>query len=334
MNIQRPFCLSIIVACCLSVVVQAQQVQSSTPKAEPAGIQTQAPRPYLLGPGDLIEVTIDQMTTATRRVQVDGDGYVSSLPFIEPVKAKCRTERQLQQDLTIAYKQFIKEPYVSVLVLERNSRTPVSISGAVRQTAKLSAVRKLRLNELIAASGGFTEKAAGTIQILHTEPVLCPEPGQEAEGLPIDGTSIPLQIVKISDLLKGLTNPTIRPGDLVLVTEAEPVYITGSVVAPGSIMMRDQLTLSRALAMVGGTRKEAKVSEVRIYRQVAGSVGQEILKIDFGAIKKNEKPDVLLRPYDVIDVSENGILAGNGWIDILAGIFLGGMRHSVPVPIP
>jgi polysaccharide export outer membrane protein len=328
MNIKRLFGPLIVVACCVCGAVQAQQPAASKP--EPATAETQAPRPYLLGPGDLLEVTIDQMTSPTRRVQVDGDGYVSSLPFIEPVRAKCRTERQLQQDLTAAYKQFIKEPFVSVLVLERNSRTPISISGAVRQNTKVPALRKLKLNELIAASGGFTEKAAGTIQILHTEPVMCPEPGQEAEALPINGTTIPLQIVRISDLLKGTVNPVIRPGDLVLVTEAEPVYITGSVVSPGSIMMRDSLTLSRALATVGGPRKEAKVSEVRIYRQIPGSINQEILKVDFGAIKKNEIPDVLLKPYDVIDVSENGI----SLIGVLTGIFLGPMRPAIPVPIP
>ncbi|HEY0764852.1 MAG TPA: SLBB domain-containing protein [Pyrinomonadaceae bacterium] len=331
MNIQRPFCLSIVVACCVFGVVQAQQ--SATPKTTPASSETQAPQPYLLGPGDLLEVTIEQMTPATRRVQVDGGGYVSSLPFIEPVNAKCRTERQLQLDLTAAYKRLINDPSVSVLVLERNSRTPASISGAVRQGGKVPTLRKLKLNELIAASGGFTEKASGTIQILHTEPVMCPEAGQEAESLPINGTSIPLQIVKISDLLKGATNPVIRPGDLVLVTEAEPVYITGSVVSPGSIAMRDQLTLSRALATVGGPRKEAKLSEVRIYRQIAGSTDQEILKVDFAAIKKNQAPDVLLKPYDVIDISDNGLFPG-GVIEILAGIFLGGVRHSVPLPIP
>jgi len=330
MNIQRLFGLPIVVACCVFGVVQAQQTQTTTPKTQPATLETQAPRPYLLGPGDVLEVTIDQMTPPTRRVQVDADGYVSSLPFIDPVKSKCRTERQLQQDLTSAYKQVIKEPFVSVLVLERNSRTPASIFGAVRQNAKVPTLRKMRLNELIAAAGGFSERAAGTIQILHTEPVMCPEPGEEAEGLPINGTTIPLQVVKISDLLKGVANPVIQSGDLVLVTEAEPVYITGSVVSPGSIMMRDNLTLSSALAMVGGARREAKVSEVKIYRQVPGSISQEILKIDFGAIKKNQAPDVLLKPYDVIDISENGV----GVIDILAGIFMGPVRHSLPVPIP
>lgn len=328
MNIKRLFGPLIVVAYCVFGAVQAQQPVNSKP--EPVSIQTQAQPPYLLGPGDVLEVTVEQMTSPTRRVQVNGDGYVSSLPFIDPVKAKCRTEQQLQQDITAAYNRLIKEPFVSVLVLERNSRTPVSISGAVRQNTKVPAIRKLRLNELVVAAGGFSERAAGTIQILHTEPVMCPEPGQEGEGLPINGTTIPLQIVKMSDLLKGTVNPVIRPGDLVLVTEAEPVYITGSVVSPGSIMMRDNLTLSRALATVGGARKEAKVSEVRIYRQVPGSIDQEILKIDFGAIKRNENPDVLLKPYDVIDVSENGIRV----IDVLAGIFLGPMRNSIPFPRP
>ena len=146
-------------------------------------------------------------------------------------------------------------------------------------------------NELMAASGGFTERASGTIQILHTEPLMCPQPGEEAEAAPIDGTRIPLQIVKISELRAGQlqANPIIRPGDYILVTEAEPVYITGSVVAPQGVFLRDQLTLSRALAMVGGARKEAKVSDVRIYRQKPGAQTRRPSVIDYDAIKKKSK---------------------------------------------
>jgi len=165
----------------------------------------------------------------------------------------------------------------------------------------------------MAVSGGFTERAAGTIQILHTEPLMCPGAGEEAEAAPIDGTKIPFQIVKIGDLRSGKpeANPVIRPGDYVLVTEAEPVYITGAVNAPGGLYLRDQLMLSRALAMVGGARKEAKLTDVKIYRQIPGSANQEVIQVDVAAIKKNQKPDFLLQPYDVIEVPEAGMFSSS-----------------------
>jgi polysaccharide export outer membrane protein len=171
--------------------------------------------------------------------------------------------------------------------------------------------RKVRLNELVVVSGGFTERASGTIQILHTEPLMCPQPGEEAEAAPIDGTKIPFQIVKLSELKAGKpeANPIIRPGDYVMVTEAEPVYITGSVISPQGIFLRDQLTLSRAIAMVGGARKEAKLSDVRIYRQKPGATDQEVIRVDYGAIKKNQKPDFFLQAFDVIEVPEAGIFS-------------------------
>ena len=142
--------------------------------------------------------------------------------------------------------------------------------------------RKVRLNELMAVSGGFTERAAGTIQIVHTEPLMCPGPGEETEAAPIDWTKSQLTIVKLSDLRsnKPQANPIIRPGDYVLVTEAEPVYVTGSVVSPQGIFMREHLTLSRAIAMVGGPRKEAKTSAVKVYRLKPETGEQETILLD------------------------------------------------------
>ena len=171
--------------------------------------------------------------------------------------------------------------------------------------------RKIRLNELMVVSGGFTDRASGTIQILHTEPLMCPQPGEEALALPIDGTKVPFEIVQIADLRGGKVqaNPVIRPGDYILVTEAEPIYITGSVVAPQGVYLRDRLTLSRALAMVGGPRREAKLSDVRIYRQKLGAQDQEMIRIDYAAIKKNQKPDVFLQAFDIVEVPEAGMFS-------------------------
>lgn len=98
-------------------------------------------------------------------------------------------------------------------------------------------------------------------------------------------------------------------------------------------MLRDQLTLSRALGMVGGPTKEAKQSEIKIYRQQAGSAKQEIIKVDFEAIKKNQKPDVFLQAYDVIEVSDSGFLAGRSWLELLVSAFTGGLR-TTRVPLP
>jgi polysaccharide export outer membrane protein len=315
MNLKRPCAILALLICVVFGVAYGQE-QSD-----------------LLGPGDVLEIRVFGQHDLNSTAQVDGDGNLSSLPFLDPIPAKCRTELAVQKEIAVAYSRLIKDPQVSVRVVARNSRQPASVSGAVRQGGKIQMDRRMRLNELIAASGGLTDKAAGTIQILHTQPLLCPGPGEQAEALPIAGTAVPLQVLKISDLAKGTANPFIRPGDLVLVTEAEPVYITGSVVSPGGILLRDQLTLSRALGMVGGLRREANPSEIKIYRQQAGSAQQKIIKVDFEAVKKNQEPDVFLQPYDVIEVSNSGILTGRGFLDLLVAAFMGGLRSTV-VPIP
>jgi polysaccharide export outer membrane protein len=326
--------LIVAIACALLLAgfsyAQEPQQQSGPASVSPSsGMDIQGSKAYLLGPGDVLDIRVfGQPELSTSNAQIDSEGNLSSLPFLEtPISAKCRTDKQIQKDIAAAYAKFINNPQVSVRIAERNSRQPATVFGAVRQSARVEMKRKVRLNELIAVSGGFTERASGTIQILHTEPLMCPEPGEEEEAKPIDGTKIPLQIVKISELRSGKVeaNPVIRPGDYVLVTEAEPVYITGAVAAPNGVYLRDQLTLTRALAMVGGTRKEAKLNEVLVYRQTPGSTKQEIIKVDVAAIRKNQKPDFLLQAYDVIDVPEASMFSPGRLGPTIFSALTGGM---------
>ncbi|MEP6568288.1 MAG: polysaccharide biosynthesis/export family protein [Acidobacteriota bacterium] len=311
---------AVLVSLIFPGLVRTQESQSSSSQPSvntrsasgESAIDTQGIRNYLLGPGDTLDVRVFGQSDLNAIVEVDSDGNISSLPFLEfPIPAKCRTEKEVQKDISKAYGKYLKNPQVSVRIAERKSRQPATVFGAVRQPTRVQMQRKVRLNELMVVSGGFTDRASGTIQIFHTEPLMCPQPGEEALAAPIDDTKAPLEIVKISELRsgKGQANPVIRPGDVVLVTEAEPVYITGSVVAPQGIYLRDQLTLSRALAMVGGARKEAKISEVIVHRQKPGATDQETIKVDYAAIKKNQKPDFLLQPFDWVEVPEAGIFS-------------------------
>ncbi|HVQ40287.1 MAG TPA: polysaccharide biosynthesis/export family protein [Pyrinomonadaceae bacterium] len=311
-------------------VVRPQQQQGAPQTPSPSfssalSIDTQGIKNYLLGPGDVLDVRVLFQSDLNALVEVDSDGNITSLPFLEsPIVAKCRNEREVQKDITKAFSKYIKNPQVSVRITEMKSRPPATITGAVRQPTRVTMLRKVRLNELMAQAEGFTERASGTIQILHTEPPMCPQPG-EPTAQPADDEKSPLEVVKIADLKAGRSeaNPVIRPGDLVVVTEAEPVYVTGSVFAPQAIYLTDNLTLSRALATVGGTTKLAKNNDVWIYRVKPGVQTPEVIRVDYAAIKKNQKPDVVLQAFDQVDVPEAGILSRGRIGETLMGLVTG-----------
>src|SRR5204863_5132240 len=99
-------------------------------------------------------------------VEIDSDGNISSLPFLEkPIRAQCRSEKEVQGDIALAYAKYIKNPQVSVLTKERKSRQPATILGAVRDPRQVIMMREVRLHELITAAGGWTDRASGTIEV-------------------------------------------------------------------------------------------------------------------------------------------------------------------------
>jgi polysaccharide export outer membrane protein len=312
-----------------------------------AAVDNQGVRGYLLGPGDVLDVRVFGQPDLSSVVEIDDSGQISSLPFLEtPIPAQCRTEKEVQKDITTAYSKYIRNPQVSVRITERKSRPPATISGAVRTPMQVTMMRRVRLHELITKSGGWTDRASGTIQIMHTQPEMCAEPEAvfqkasaevtkasadptKASADPTKASADPttatfgIAVFKIGDLKMGKeeADPYIRPGDIVIVTEGEPVYVTGSVMGPRELVLRDQLTLGRAIAMSGGPQKLANTSEVHIYRQKDGQIGQEDLKFNYDQIKKGKQPDVLLKAYDIIDVGESGMLSKKGMADFFKNSF-------------
>ena len=315
--------------------LQAQQQQPQPPPAQPMVVQQPASAQvsmegmgvgrYLLGPGDTLDVRVFGQAEMNWTGEVDGDGNLGSVPFVEkPIRALCRTENDIAKDIREAYSKYIKDPQISVRVTGRNSRSPATVVGAVRLPQRFTMMRRVRLNELLALSGGLTEKANGNIQVVHTEPLMCPEPGMDTEQVVFkEGTmQVPYKIYNIKDLAVGKeeANPFIRPGDVITVQEADPVYITGSVVSPQGLYLREGLTLSLALAMVGGVRKEGKLNGIVIYRVNPKAMNREAIVVDLEAIKKEQKPDIALQPYDVIEVPEKGVsilkMIGNSLLNL------------------
>jgi polysaccharide export outer membrane protein len=294
---------------------QGQQAPVESATVMPGVVTDLGIQNYVLGPGDTIDVRVFQQPDLSGTFEVDGEGNISSLPFLDPVRAQCRTEKEVAKDIIAGFSKLLQNPQVSVHITGRNSRPPAIVHGAVQQPQRVQMLRDVRLNELIAVTGGFTEKANGDIQILHTWKVLCPKPDETPEpelAVTNDGLKIPYRIIKIADLAAGKedANPIVRPGDVVTVQEAQPVYITGSVNNPQGLYLRDNLRLTRAIAMVGGMTKNANENAVRIIRQKPHSNDQETINVNYAAIRKGQKEDIFLQPYDVIEVPENGPFSG------------------------
>jgi polysaccharide export outer membrane protein len=311
------------------VVVQASGPLPSSSGMLPttASLDAQGIRNYLLGPGDTLDIRVFGQPDFSWTGEVDSLGNIEP-HFIEtPVRALCRSEKDVRKDIVAAYSKYLKNPQVSVRIIGRNSRPPAIVYGAVRAPQRFQMQRRAHLNELIANSGGMTERANGRIQILHTEPVMCPEPGEVVEQIDTKNGVYPYQEYRIADLLAGKedANPIVRPGDVVTVLEAEPIYITGNVTSPQGLYLRDQMSLTTALAMVGGVRSDAKASEIRIYRRKPGGSEREVIKADYNAIKKKKQPDVELQPYDVIEVPE-----ANGFKDKLGKAIFNGVLGIGP----
>jgi polysaccharide biosynthesis/export protein len=301
----------------LSVLAQ-EQSQAPTPSQSPA-IDLQGVRNYLLGPGDVLDVRVFGQSDLNTLAEIDGDGNISSLPFLEkPIRAMCFTEKEVQRSIASAYAAYIKNPQVSVRIAQRNSRPPATLYGAVRNPMLVTMMRRVRLHELIARSGGVTERASGTVQVIHTQAEMCPEPGEVVMKRVSATSSVDNQIesFKLRELGNESGDPFIRPGDVVIVTEGEPVYVTGAVLAPQPIFMKDQLTLGHAIAMAGGAQRLANTGEVHIYRKKDGTIGQEDLKYNYDAIRKGREKDVLLQPYDIIDVRNSGAFSGKNIKDL------------------
>src|SRR5437763_3055509 len=302
MNKKTLIILAASFALCTVFSVFAQSPsQTTAPDFQPSSstnIDNQGVRRYRLGPGDLIDVRVFGQPDLNSTVEIDEDGNISSLPFIEdPIPAKCRTEKDIQKSVTEAYARYLVKPRVSVRTVERKSRPPATIWGAVHAPTRVAMLRRIQLHEMVTAAGGFTDKAGGTIHIIHTMPELCPEPGEVVAQKSAPGSDIgQLETYKITTLRSGAGegDPFIRAGDVVEVREGDPVFVTGFVNLPQSIIMRDQTTLTMVIAQAGGVQRLAKTSEVHILRRKNGKMGSEDMKVNYEAIKKGQQKDVVL----------------------------------------
>ena len=263
--------------------------------------------------GDLIDVDFLGSFEFDWRGTLTPEGYLDGFQsFDEPVFGLCRSESDIAADVARAYRKILREPKVVVRVLDRSNRAVVRLDGAVKFAQRFQIKRPVSLRELLVIAGGITDEASGDIAIFRPRNLSCGERSSDPADSPekIDSTapgnrSETLNIA-IRELLSGnaAANPFILSGDIITVTRAVPIYVIGAVNNPRQVYSRSEITVTRAIATAGGLAKEAIREKISIFRREGDKTS--IIEVDLEKIESGESNDVILKPFDIIEVPRKG----------------------------
>jgi polysaccharide biosynthesis/export protein len=130
--------------------------------------ELQQNKPYVLGCGDAIKVTVWRHEEASTDAVIAPDGKIS-LPLIGEVSAAGLTVDELKNELNKRYQEFINEPHVTVTVREINS-LKIYVIGEVGRPGELKLNSTTDVLQAISLAGGFTMYAnKSNIKIIRKE---------------------------------------------------------------------------------------------------------------------------------------------------------------------
>jgi len=271
------------------------------------GADASEPKSYVLGPGDVIQVSVLDMEEVGKYPnRIDLRGFIN-LPVVGRVEAAGLTAEQLQAKIVERLKTHLKTPDVTVSIIEMRSQ-PVSVLGAVAQPGVQQVQGRKSLMEVISQAGGLRQDAGYAIRIARLK-----EWGQ----LPLDGVreddtgAYWVAEVGVSDILEGKApskNIQVRPNDVITVPKGRLVYVMGAVKKSGGFVLgeKEQMSVLEAISMAEGTDAFAKRSQVKILRKSSDPQKRNEISINLGRVLGGKERDVLLEADDILYVPVSG----------------------------
>jgi len=252
---------------------------------------------YLIGPDDLLSISVLESADLSRDVRVASDGTIGLPLLAEHPHVAGLSLREAEGLLKKKYQEsaILKDPNITITLKELESK-PVTVTGSVRQPGVFQVSGQVRLLRLISLAGGLSDGAGTTIQIIH-------------EDKP--GTSDPITQVSTTGLMQGVpdANVSVRGGDTVNVLPAGAVYILGAVNRPGRYLLpsdTQQTTLLNVLALAEDLKRTAKPANAVLIRKKGQSAAEvEQIPVDLKKILAHQEPDVAVRANDVLFVPDS-----------------------------
>jgi polysaccharide export outer membrane protein len=316
-------------------ITQAEIIKSENSESQKIGNTANASNPnndtsnerYRIGYQDTVEVNVFRHPELSQTAQVNPDGTIYLPRIDQPIMAVCKTERELKDNIITLYKNYLRNPFVNVRVINQMSQS-FGVVGAVHKPGTFYLNRPVRLYELLTLAGGpDVEFAGGKIQHARLGNLTgCKE---NPEGM--DTKENPVFIsYRLKDVTEGKENPWMQPGDIISVLKSEEAYVVGNVFKPAKVPLDEPKTLTQAIAFAGGLDATAKTSKVVIQRQANGNSPKVDLVFNLKDIEDKKIPDPQLQANDIVAVGNDKIKSiGNGLLKAITG-GLGNVFYRFP----
>lgn len=157
---------------------------------------------YVIGPSDVLTITVWKEQTLSGTILVRPDGMIS-MALLGDVQAAGLTPGQLSDQIAARLKKYIQDPKVSVVVAQIHSKV-VYLLGEVVRRGPVEMTPGMSLLSAVASAGGLTDFAnAKKIYVLRNQP---------------SGSQLRIP-VHYKEALKGngTFNLILKPGDTIVV---------------------------------------------------------------------------------------------------------------------
>jgi len=190
--------LKLVVLVLFALVLCAPLVSADAGADQPGAVGAD----YILGPGDILDISAWQNPALAKLVTVLPDGKIS-FPLIGEVMAGGKTVAQLKGELEEKIIRYVPDPTLSVIVHQVNSMM-VYVIGKVNQPGRHLLNANINVLQVLAMAGGFNPFAnRGKVKIFRQQ-------GGDTVIFPFDYD-------EVADGKKLDTNITLKRGDVIVV---------------------------------------------------------------------------------------------------------------------
>lgn len=282
---------------------QGQPTAGIAPATPGSQATTETIRPsYELGPSDQVMIhapDAEELNDKTFKIEDDG---TATLPLVGAVKMGGLTVEQVEDDLKNRLKTYIRNPLVSITVVQFRS-APVFFVGQFLRPGIYALQGRHTLVEMMQSVGGLQPTASRRIKITRKNES-GPIPLSSAVEDPGTRTSsVEIGLVSLTQNINPAEDIVLQPYDVVSVDRAESVYLMGAFkAAPIQLGDRESISILQVLAESGLAEDEAQMNKAYILRPVLDTARRAKIPIDLTKVLSTEANDYPLLANDILVV--------------------------------